>query len=225
MLVVMSAGFMMTTSHQVSGGSDLRPTRNEDLSDLVKARSKDNLELSRRTAVLRSQIDQLSQDDEGRSNDLAYRQATNQAALTPVKGPGVEVVLTDAPLAVKPAGIDEDLLVVHQQDIQMVVNVLWSGGAEAMTIQGQRVTSLTGIKCVGNTVVLRGVPYAPPYRIAALGDPQRLGKALAASRDVAIYKQYVTAYRLGWKQRTFTTMTMPGYEGAMELTHATAGPG
>ena len=44
-----------------------------------------------------------------------------------------------------------------------MVNALWRGGAEAMTIQGQRVISTTGIKCVGNTVVLHGIPYAPPY--------------------------------------------------------------
>ena len=51
-----------------------------------------------------------------------------------------------------------------------MVNALWSGGAEAMTLQKQRVISTTGIKCVGNTVVLHGVPYAPPYEITAIGD-------------------------------------------------------
>ena len=55
-----------------------------------------------------------------------------------------------------------------------MVNALWSGGAEAMTIQGQRVIATTGIKCVGNTVVLHGVPYAPPYVISAIGDPEKL---------------------------------------------------
>ena len=58
---------------------------------------------------------------------------------------------------------------MHQQDIQAVVNALWAGGAEAMTIQGQRVVSTTGIKCVGNVVILHGVPYSPPYRISAIG--------------------------------------------------------
>ena len=54
-----------------------------------------------------------------------------------------------------------------------MVNALWSGGAEAMTIQGQRVISTTGIKCVGNTVLLHGVPYSPPYVITAVGDHAR----------------------------------------------------
>ena len=78
-------------------------------------------------------------------------------------------------------------LVVHQQDIQAVVNALWAGGAEAMTIQGQRVMATTGIKCVGNTVVLHGVPYSPPYRIAAVGDPADLLAALAASDYIDAY--------------------------------------
>ena len=93
-------------------------------------------------------------------------------------GPTVSVTLDDAPSSVAANGVDADLLVVHQQDIQAVVNALWSGGAEAMTIQGQRVISTTGIKCVGNTVVLHGVPYAPPYVISAIGDQDRLEAAL-----------------------------------------------
>ena len=90
-------------------------------------------------------------------------------------GPAVTVTLSDAPKAevdraVKDGKTTADQLVVHQQDIQAVVNALWSGGAEAMTLQKQRVVSTTGIKCVGNTVVLHGVPYAPPYVITAVGD-------------------------------------------------------
>ena len=56
-------------------------------------------------------------------------------------------------------------VVVHQQDIQAVVNAMWRAGAEAVTIQGQRVISTTGIKCDGNLVSLHGVPYYPPYEI------------------------------------------------------------
>ena len=88
------------------------------------------------------------------------------------------MTLDDAPSSVAANGIEPDLLVVHQEDIQAVVNALWSGGAEAMTIQGQRVIS-TAVKCVGNTVVLHGIPYGPPYEISAIGDQARLRAALA----------------------------------------------
>ena len=109
-------------------------------------------------------------------DDLAEKSV--QVGLTPVTGPSVTVTLDDAPESVTGEGVDQDLLVVHQQDIQAVANELWRGGAEAMTIQGQRVIATTGIKCVGNTVVLHGIPYAPPYRISAIGDPVELQAAL-----------------------------------------------
>ena len=109
-------------------------------------------------------------------------------ARSPVSGPAGHRDLEDAPLSVKPAGVDDDLLIVHQQDIQAVVNALWAGGAEAMTIQDQRVTTRTGIKCVGNTVVLHGVPYAPPYVIARDRRPRRLEAALAGSPTLRIYR-------------------------------------
>ena len=83
------------------------------------------------------------------------------------------MTLTDAPRSVDVPGLDPNVLVVHQQDIQAFVNALWAGGAEAISLQGQRLISTTGIKCVGNTVVLDGVPYSPPYVIEAIGDPAR----------------------------------------------------
>ncbi|MEL4505562.1 DUF881 domain-containing protein [Luteococcus sp. H138] len=223
-LVLALVGLMMTVSAQTSGGRDLRPDRNDDLAGLVRSQARRNVELAERVATQRAEVDELTSRAgiDGGVGRPQLEAAAAEAAMTPVHGPAVRVTLTDAPLSVKPISIDEDLLVVHQQDIQMVVNTLWLGGAEAMTIQGQRVSSLTGIKCVGNTVVLRGVPYAPPYVITAIGDPQRLSATLAGSRDVAIYREYVDAYRLGWKQERLASVTMPGYSDALDLRGATA---
>ena len=95
-----------------------------------------------------------------------------------------------------------------------MVNALWSGGAEAMTIQDQRVISTTGVKCVGNTVVLHGVPYAPPYVISAIGDQERLRAALADSEPVQIYRQYVEAYGLVYRERSPAEVTLRPHEGS-----------
>ena len=103
----------------------------------------------------------------------------------------------------------------------MVVNTLWSGGAEAMTIQGQRVVSNTAVKCVGNTIVLHGVTYAPPYVIEAIGDPDAVQKTLDTSEAVRIYKEYVGAYQLGWSVERAGEVTMPAYTGTLVMNHAT----
>lgn len=217
----LAAGLMLTTGALASKGADLRPNQTTDLIDLVREESRHNADLAARVAELRARVDELAQGaDSNQPGGDELDELSRAAGLEAVKGPAVTVTLTDAPLTVKPAGVADELLIVHQQDIQAVANALWSGGAEAMTIQGQRVTALTGIKCVGNTVVLHGVPYAPPYVITAIGDPDELEASLAGSEYLRTYQEYVTAYRLGYSQERQAEVTLPGFKGSVELTHA-----
>jgi uncharacterized protein YlxW (UPF0749 family) len=91
-----------------------------------------------------------------------------------------------------------------------------------MTIQGQRVISTTGIKCVGNTVVLHGVTYSPPYRIAAIGDPVQLRAQLDASDYIDAYLSVVAAHGLGYEVTDSDRLELPAYEGTSTLTYARA---
>jgi uncharacterized protein YlxW (UPF0749 family) len=219
--ILVLCGFMITGAAIASQGRDLRP-ETDDMAGLVRSQASHNADQARQVAQMRAKVDQLSKTrvaDPGVASSIDA--LSPGAGLTAVSGNAVRVTLDDAPLDVQPDGIDENLLVVHQQDIQMVVNVLWTGGAQAMTVQGQRVTSTTGIKCVGNTVVLHGVPYAPPYRIEAIGDVPALIKALDESESVSVYKEYVTAYRLGWQVTEVGRVTMPAYKGTLSVSHAT----
>jgi len=222
-LTCLAAGLMLTSGALAAQGGDLRPATTADLPDLLRAESRRNAELAANVAELRASVDRLAQEV-GQDDPLAPQLAelARQANLTPVAGPGVTVTLTDAPLTVKPAGVADELLIVHQQDIQAVADALWEGGAEAMTIQGQRVTALTGIKCVGNTVVLHGVPYAPPYVITAIGDQAALAASLDGSEHLRVYREYATAYRLGYEQRLEADVTLPGSPGGPDLEYAGA---
>jgi uncharacterized protein YlxW (UPF0749 family) len=134
----------------------------------------------------------------------------------------VRVALEDAPRSVDIPGLDPNLLVVHQQDIQAFVNALWAGGAEAITLQGQRLISTTGIKCVGNTVVLDGVPYSPPYVIEAVGDPSSLRGAMTASPEVTTYTQYAQRYGLGLEESDVDLVKAPAHAGSVSMRYATA---
>ncbi|WP_261566093.1 DUF881 domain-containing protein [Frankia gtarii] len=149
------------------------------------------------------------------------------AGLAPVHGPALTVQLDDAPQESRrgpyPRGIlapGPDDLVVHQQDVQAVVNALWAGGAEAMTIMGRRVTALTAVRCVGNTLLLHGEVFSPPFRITAIGGAAALRAGLRASPQIAIYQQYVAAYRLGYRIDEVGDVRMPAYDGPLPLTHA-----
>ena len=87
---------------------------------------------------------------------------------------------------------------VHQQDVQAVVNALWAGGAEAMTLMGQRVVSTSAVRCVGNTVVLHGRVYSPPFVVTAVGDPDALRGALDGDPGVQYFQTFVDRFGLGY---------------------------
>ncbi|WP_255422274.1 DUF881 domain-containing protein [Tessaracoccus sp. MC1627] len=222
-LVCVLAGFMMTVAALAARGTDLRTDRNADMRDLIVSQGQRNAELSLEADELRAEVASLGSGQVG-TGDLAddLAEAEFRAGLVAVGGPGLRVTLTDAPNDVRPAGVDDDALVVHQQDIQAVANALWAGGAEAMTIQGQRVIATTGIKCVGNTVVLHGIPYAPPYVIEAVGDQQRLQAGLDASEAVQIYRQYVDAYGLGYAVERPQQLELPAFSGTTGISLAQA---
>ncbi len=217
------AGLMIATSAVNAKDGDLRPNRNTDLIRLVQEQADHNAQLSRRLSELRAETRELAGSQSVAGPTQAQLAAAAAAAGTrPVRGPAVRVTLTDAPTDATPQGVNESLLVVHQQDIEAVVDALWRGGAEAMTIQGQRVTSRTGIKCVGNTVVLHGVPYAPPYVIEAIGDQVRLDGALQASAPLMVFRQYADAYRLGYRVQRVREAAMPAYAGSVDARRAAA---
>ncbi|MFS0699970.1 DUF881 domain-containing protein [Cellulomonas sp. 179-A 4D5 NHS] len=145
-----------------------------------------------------------------------------EAGLVPVTGPGLVVELEDAPADVaRPTSVRPDDLVVHQQDLQAVINALWAGGAEAMGLMDQRVISTSAFQCIGNVLSLHGQPYSPPYVVRAVGDPAALRRALYASPEIQNYLRYVDAVGLGWSVTVAPEpLTLPAYEGATELEHA-----
>src|SRR5699024_7699627 len=143
------------------------------------------------------------------------------AARTPVTGPGVVVELWDAPRrGTLPTGVQPDDLVVHQQDLEAVMNGLWAGGAEAMTVQGHRVTATSSIRCVRNVLLIDGSVYSPPYEIAAIGDPAELQRVLVSSSPVVTYLQYVEALQLGWSLEQSEELDFPAAEGSIAMDYA-----
>ncbi|GAB3652838.1 DUF881 domain-containing protein [Nocardioides korecus] len=230
-MVFVVAGLLFVTSSLTSRGLDLRASSVTDLDTVVRQQRERTDDLQGQVTTLTRQVDRLGTTVDDAEVAKVRRQVAalrGPAGFAPVRGPALTVVLSDAPKAeaqqaVAAGDVTADQLVVHQQDIQAVVNALWTGGAEAMTLQGQRVVSTTGIKCVGNTVVLHGVPYAPPYRITAIGGTGALQRALDDSAYVTGYRTYVDTYGLGYQVRREAEVTMPAYDGVSDLRYATAG--
>jgi uncharacterized protein YlxW (UPF0749 family) len=225
-IVVVLAGGLMAVSAANSEGTDLRPGRYTDLASLVETEADQYAVLEGRVHTLEDDVTQLSSRVENREIRHYRRQAerlADPAGLTPRTGPGLTITLSDAPEDKINASTENlNLLVVHQQDIQAVVNALWNGGASAVTVQGQRIITTTGIKCEGNAVQLQGVPYGQPYVIQAVGDPARLQAAIDASDYLDIYRQQAAdpAIGIGWAEQEEAEVTAPAYAGLLDLSYA-----
>ena len=110
-----------------------------------------------------------------------------------------------------PRDASPDDLVVHQQDIQAVLNAMWSAGAEAIQMQDQRIIATSVPRCVGNTLLLNGRTYSPPYTIAAIGDAGAMQAAVAAAPVVILYKQYVVRFGLGYREEVKPDIQIVGH--------------
>ena len=131
------------------------------------------------------------------------------------------LVLDDAKQSID--GVDPNQLVVHQSDMQAAVNALWAGGATAMSIAGQRVIATSAVRCVGNTLLLNGDVYSPPFRIQAIGPYQAMQNALDASPGVHLFQQAASYYGLGYTTESQDDLRLPAYRGSISLEYARAG--
>ncbi len=226
--IALAAGVLLSTSAETSQGTDLRGGRRVQLEQLIADRGATVGHLDARLRTLRRAVDQATASASRQDRGVAAVQSrvtllAPSAGLTALRGPGLVVTLNDVPRRTDgslPAGAVPDDVVVHQQDVQAVVNALWSGGAEAMTIMGQRVVATSAVRCVGNTLLLQGRTYSPPFVVAAIGKPQTMRVRLDAEPGVRLFRQYVDAFGLGYAVVVRTELRMPAYEGSLALSHA-----
>ncbi|MBP0458209.1 DUF881 domain-containing protein [Streptomyces montanisoli] len=166
--------------------------------------AKERQELIDRVGSETAHADDLEHDVDGLRRDVAQRQ---QAALrqhgggrapllsvlagaTDVHGPGVKLVVDDAKDTESGGGANprenagfSDTGRVRDRDMQRVVNGLWAAGAEAVSVNGQRLTSLSAIRAAGDAILVDNRPLAPPYTVLAVGDGGKLAARFKGSAD------------------------------------------
>lgn len=225
-VIALLAGLLFTASGHAARGTELR-SELTGVPDLIRARSLTNLKTARDIDLTRRQVEDLSIREAPRNTRLQALTKDGDAlaaaaGTTPVRGPAVSVTLDDSPMTSDqlPDWADVNDIVVHQQDVQAVVNALWRGGAEAMMIQDQRLIATSAVRCVGNTLILQGRVYSPPFVITAIGDPDTLVAALDADPTITTYREYAARLGLGYDVARLGDRAFPGYAGALTLAHA-----
>ncbi len=135
---------------------------------------------------------------------------------TAVTGPGLRVVLDDAPAesadALAPDAVPSG---VHSpgrlldRDLQDVVNALWASGAEAVAVDGQRLSALSAISNAGDAVLVDFRPVLPPYTVEAIGDPARLEPAFVDSPTGRRFATYVSLLGITYDVDGVDALTLP----------------
>jgi uncharacterized protein YlxW (UPF0749 family) len=229
-LVAITAGLLFATSAQTSQGTDLRSSGRSDMIDVVRAQNRVVRLRAATVQQLQAEVDALTARAVP-GNDAVSRLGARATSLAPivgsqaVTGPGLSVTLDDAKrtAASLPPAYTADDIVVHQQDVQSVVNALWAGGAEAMMLQDQRVISTSAVRCVGNTLLLNGRVYSPPFTIAAIGPVAGMRIALNQSVGLQQYRKDADAYGLGYQVNEHDKVEVPAYDAPIGLSYAVAG--
>ncbi|MFF3032610.1 DUF881 domain-containing protein [Streptomyces rubiginosohelvolus] len=161
--------------------------------------------------TLESNVDKLRADVSERQRKALEQHGGDQGQLvallagaTPVEGPGVKLIVDDAKNTDQGGGGPRessgfaDTGRVRDRDMQRVVNGLWESGAEAIAINGQRLTALSAIRAAGDAILVDNRPLVPPYTVLAVGDGKKLATAFQDSAD----GQYLQALKESFDIRT-----------------------
>ncbi len=220
-LVLGLSGLLFTVNARAAGADEGRHPQN--LAELTQQQAANVERLSGEVDALRAQVEGLTAEQDALAGRPGVHPSPGdlvEGGSVPVSGRALVVQMDDAPTDVRRDDVNADMLVVHQQDIQSVMNALWAGGAEAMGLMDQRVVSTTAVQCQGNVLRLHGRMYSPPFVITAVGDPDELRAALESDPTVRNYVRDADDLGLGWHVESKDQVELPAYSGATELTWA-----
>jgi uncharacterized protein YlxW (UPF0749 family) len=203
-------GFLLVVAYrQTVAGEPGRSQARAGLVAQVNERQDSSDELQRRADELREEV--VRQRDAALDDTVITRLRELEAAtgLARVRGAGLVVRVDDAPSA--PDAVtgskSSDIGRVYDRDLQRIANELWGAGAEAIAINGQRLTATTTIRRAGQAILVDFRPVARPYEIAAIG-PDDLEPRFSASRTAQLFRSLVDAYGMSFELREYGDLTL-----------------
>lgn len=218
-LVCLLFGLLFTSNLKTQlQGFNPMAARNKTLVNVIKTQEEKNLELESEIAEDRNLIENYHSKKADKAGlepvkkNLDY--LSFAAGLTKVQGPGILVTLDDQEKA--HTAKDPEFYIIHYSNVLYIVNDLRAAGAEAISVNNDRVVATTDIRCAGNIILINTNRLAPPYEIKAIGNPQQL--------EAGVRNGEYGTLELG--QFPVTTdisneITIPAYKGSYTFNYAT----
>lgn len=173
--------------------------------------------------ALRARLDALAQQGTGFDERSAatHRQLEAlraRAGLTALAGGGITVTLDDARLPADAPRRSIELGIIHSQDLTDVINAGWRLGAEAISINGERITGTSA--CVGAVIQLNGSLLSPPFVVSLLGPSDALYAGVTDAQTLTDIKRRQSAFGLGWRVDRASALAIPAYAGPVAIRYA-----
>lgn len=170
-LVFVVLGFMISVQYRATAlQRSIRIERVEDLTERLKLMEGENQQLLK-------EIETLKESGSGELEKADLERLNIMAGNTDVEGAGIIITLDDSPITKKP-GENPNLYIIHDEDLLRTLNELRAAGAEAISLNDQRIVAMSELRCAGPTISVNNVRSAAPYVIKAIGAPKTLTSAL-----------------------------------------------
>jgi uncharacterized protein YlxW (UPF0749 family) len=182
-------------------------------------------ELKARIADMRRRIGELqSSSAQGASslNEVNGRieQARIGSGMTALEGPGIVATLNDSTDTTVPPNEDPGSYIIHDYDLRDVLNALWAAGAEAISLNGERLVSTSSLYCVGTTILCNATRLSPPYEVRAIGDSGALEAAVRNAPQMEKLNQRALIYDIPITVEQRERVEVPAYSGSVVFRHA-----
>jgi uncharacterized protein YlxW (UPF0749 family) len=228
-------GAVISADWQAQPAGDLQATApltrqsgREMVAGTIRRLEEEQAGLKAQITDLRAEINTLQQGGSAGSvplldlhNELERQRLAS--GLVPVSGQGIIATLSDSDTQSVPAGDDPANYIIHEYDLRDVLNALWGAGAEAISLNGERIVGNTSLYCVGTTIICNATRLSPPYLLQAIGDPAALAAALRESRQMAKFNARARRFNLPFTIEERLDLQIPAYNGSVTFKHATVG--
>jgi uncharacterized protein YlxW (UPF0749 family) len=196
-----------------------RPSDRGIVAATITRLESEQVSLKKQIADLRAELSSVQHADAARKdsvvdfgNEMALQRV--KAGMVAVRGPGVMATFDDSTDRSIPENEDPANYILHDYDLRDILNTLWIAGAEAISVNGERIVSSTSLYCVGTTVICNATRLSPPYEVHAIGDVQALSAALEGSPQMEKFNQRARIYDLPVNIAQDRQIQVPAYNGS-----------
>ncbi|HAA08659.1 MAG: DUF881 domain-containing protein [Syntrophomonadaceae bacterium] len=217
-LVCMILGIMLAVQFRTTASIEATQTdeRLTELTQKVQTLTEEREALAEEVLTLRSKIANFRQTDQALADlQEEVTEAHMAAGLIPVEGPGIVLTLNDSPLNLQ-VGENANAYIIHDRDLLLIVNELKASGAEAISINGKRLTAMSEIRCAGTTILVNWDKIAPPFEIKVVGNPDMLESGLLMRGG---YLEQLKVLGMQVQLQKMESVEIPAYTGSFKFTY------